>query len=112
MIPTIGRIVLYTLSGLDAQKINKRREDAKQHMLLHQYNSHGTMVHVGNHVREGDQVPMVIVAVWGDTPLAAVNGKCLLDGNDEYWATSVKVGEGAGTYQWPTRAPIEPQPES
>lgn len=102
-IPTIGRIVLYTLTGVDAQKINKRREDARRHMLLHQYNSHGTMVHVGNDVKAGQQVPMVIVAVWGSEPTSYVNGKCLLDGSDDYWATSVKVGDGEGCWAWPTR---------
>jgi hypothetical protein len=47
---------------------------------------------------------MIIVAVHGTTPDALVNGQVFLDGNDTFWATSVGVGEGHGTFSWPTRS--------
>jgi len=100
IIPTVGRIVLYMLTQYDADKINKRRDDANKHMLLHQYQSHGTMVHVGNMVHKGQQYPALVVAVWGDNPTSAVNLKVELDGSDNYWATSRSVGDDPGSYQW------------
>lgn len=102
-VPSIGRIVRYRLTETDAVKINKRREDASRHMLEHRSRSDGSQVHVGNVVAPRQEVAMVIVAVHGNTPDSLVNGKCLLDGTDDYWAISVKVGEGPGTWSWPTR---------
>lgn len=88
-IPTVGRIVLYRLNRSDVQTIRERRDT--QHIG-------------GNSVNEGDTIPMVIVAVWSNGPRSAVNGQVLLDGPDgHYWATSVAVGEGPGTFSWPTR---------
>jgi hypothetical protein len=101
MMPTIGRIVLYRLTEQDAGKINKRRDDARKNMLEHQARADGSQIHVGNRVNAGEEVAMVIVAVHGP---AMVNGKCLLDGSDDYWATSVKAGEGPGTWSWPVRS--------
>lgn len=103
MKPTIGRIVRYRLTAADAEKINKRRRDAFEHITEHRERADGSQVHVGNRASEGQEVVMVIVAAHGDQPDSYVNGKCLLDGNDDYWATSVKVGEGPGTWSWPTR---------
>lgn len=100
IIPTIGRIVLYTLTAEDAAKINSRRNDAKDWMRFHIQNSNGVMVHVGNQVTTGEQFPAMIVRTWGTTPEAAVNLKVELDGSDTFWKTSTMVGEGPGFYQW------------
>ena len=35
---------------------------------------------------------------WGDTPEAAVNLKLFLDGSDDYWVTSVTVGDKPHSY--------------
>lgn len=84
IVPTIGRIVEYTLSDYDAREILKQRgRDTRS-----------------NDVEEGQVYPAMIVRVWGDTPSAAVNLKVMLDGEDTYWATSRCVGEGHGNYQW------------
>lgn len=96
IVPTKGRIVWYVLSAEDAAKINKRRADART--LSKQ--STGVMVHVGNEAREGAIYPAMVVETWGDKPDSYVNLKVELDGNDNLWATSCKVGEGPGTYHW------------
>jgi hypothetical protein len=100
IVPTIGRIVIYTLSADDASKINKRRADAKTHMETHIANSNGVMVHVGNDAREGVDYPAMVVSTWGGKPDSYVNLKVELDGSDTFWARSRKVGTGPGTYHW------------
>ena len=103
MIPTIGRIVLYTLTDQDAEAINRRREHARKHMDAHRENANGVMVHVGNTVSRGDTFPMIITRTWGNDEHSAVNGTVMLDGSDTFWATSRVVGEHAGMYRWPGR---------
>lgn len=98
-IPALRRFVLYTLSAADAKQANGQRETA--------------IWRRGNIAAEGDVYPMLIVRCWGvDEPevdadkLAQqlVNGQVFLDGNDTLWVTSVKVGEGPGTFSWGDRA--------
>jgi hypothetical protein len=111
-IPTIGRIVHYTLSVYDAEQINRRRTtgasiaermlDIAQRILdgLSTWPA-GAQAHIGNHAKEGDVFPMIIVKVWGHDPTSCVNGQVFLDGTDVLWATSVAVGEGPRTFSWP-----------
>lgn len=100
-VPTIARTVIYKLSPADAGKINRRYIDAKEHIDAHRARANGVQIHFGNPVLAGDEYPMVIVKVWGSEPDSAVNGKVLLDGNDDFWATSVQVGTAEGTWRWP-----------
>lgn len=100
--PSIGRIVLYTLSEQDAEAINRRRVQADMHIEEHRERGDGSQVHVGNSVHAGAVYPMVIIRTWGDTPDSSVNGQVLLDGNDTLWVTSVSVGEGQRHFAWPT----------
>lgn len=102
-IPTLGRIVIYTLTGRDAKKINGRRGDARAHMQKHKQRKNGVMVHVGNAVSAGEFFPMIITRVWGPDATSAVNGQVMLDGGDLFWVSSVQVGkEGeAGSFSWP-----------
>ncbi len=122
MIPTIGRLVHYTLDANDAAQINRRRttgasiaERIKQQLptlsggegvitpvSVPQWPL-GAQAHIGNDVKEGDVFPMLIVRTWGDTAEASVNGQVLLDGTDVLWVTSVSVGAGPRTYAWPPR---------
>jgi hypothetical protein len=102
--PTIGRIVLYTLTASDAGATNKRCADARLHQQEQGPEVTGAIVHTGNEVSEGDVYPMVITRVWGDTPASSVNGQVFLDGNDLLWVTSVALGTGPRTFAWPTRS--------
>ncbi len=83
MIPSIGRIVIYKTT-------EKEREGLK---AMGCYN-------------EQKELPAVIVAVWGDTPQAAVNLKVAVDGSiPDLWKTSVNVGENEGSWHWPVIKP-------
>jgi hypothetical protein len=102
-VPSIGRIVHYTLNGHDAAGVNRRRTDARRHQAEHMAACNGVVVHTGNNVAAGDVYPMIITRVWGQTEDSAVNGQVLLDGNDLLWVTSVAQGEGERRYTWPNR---------
>lgn len=90
-VPTIGRIVLYTLTEQDADAIKDRRVSSTE---------------TGNTVAAGDVFPMLIVRVWGDDPGpdAVVNGRVFLDGTDTLWVTSVQVGAGPRHFTWPVKS--------
>lgn len=107
MLPTIGRIVHYTLTEADAKAINKRRADfyAFQQTLAgtpdpgHR-GATGHVAHTGNQASTGDVCPAMVVRTFGGT---AANLQVHLDGTDTYWATSRSEGEGAGFWVWPPR---------
>lgn len=102
-IPTVGRIVLYSLSAQDAEEINRRRGHASANLKEHRERSDGSQIHTGNSVAGGDIYPLIITRVWGPDPTSAVNGQLMLDGNDTYWVTSTTAGEGPRRFAWPTR---------
>jgi len=99
--PTIGRIVLYCLSKEDAEMINRRRTDGQSIVarILEGVWPVGAQAHIGNVVTEGDIFPAVVVRVW-NTDL--INIRVMLDGTDDYWATSRHVSEDAvpGCFHW------------
>jgi hypothetical protein len=126
MEPTIGRIVHYRLTREDAQSVNRRYVDARNHIADHRKNANGVQVHVGNQQHAGDVVPLLIVRVWPDEystdsavcrdyvagkdgepefsfPLSScgVNGQAFLDGNDSLWVCSAPQGEFNGAWNWP-----------
>jgi hypothetical protein len=86
-IPSIGRIVHYTLSESDVATIKESRKGR----------------YCGNDVEVGQVYPAVIVRVWGDQPTSACNLTVLLDGHDTYWATSRSAGPGPMHFTWPQR---------
>ena len=88
IIPTVGRIVLYTISTQDVASIRDQRARA------------GT--YQGNDVYAGDVYPAMVIRAWGNKPDSYVNLKVMLDGYDTYWATSRKAGAEAdqGFYHW------------
>ena len=98
-VPSIGRIVIYTLSDSDALAINDRRQFSKNQ------SADGRALHHGNRVNEGDEFPMIITKVWGTQPDSAVNGQVFLDGDDLFWATSTSVGDSPAHFRWPHPAP-------
>ena len=88
-VPTIGRIVHYTLTEDDVLRVHSNRS------VNHYPASNGASA--------GQAYPAIIVRTWGDTPDAMVNLQVLLDGPDTLWVTSRDEGDGAGHYVWPTR---------
>lgn len=82
---TIGRIVMYRLSGHDAESIKAQR--------VGEYH--------GNEAYAGEVYPAVVVKTWGDDATSAVNLRVLLDGDDVYWATSRTQGDGPFEWSWP-----------
>jgi len=104
MKPTIGRIVRYTLSAVDAEQINRRRTTGKAiaDRIAEDKWPLGAQAHIGNTVNEGDSFPMLIVRVWSEE---SVNGRVVLDGTDDYWVTSVvpAVTAAPGHWNWPPR---------
>ena len=101
MKPSIGRIVHYTLSESDAERITKRRADFAAHVKSDGYADTGYVAHYGNGVRAGDVFPAIIIRAWADD---SVNAQVFLDGTDTFWITSHREGEGPGTWSWPPRA--------
>ena len=91
MIPSVGRIVQYTLTEGDAASINRYKSE---HGLS--ANPHG----------QGDVLPLLICKVWADEPVEsrAVNGQVFVDGDFSYWATSRCQGEGEGHWVSPVAA--------
>lgn len=100
IVPTLGRIVWYKMANWCAEEVNRRRKHAYDSIDYHRHYKRGTQVHQGNSVEAGKLYPAMIVAVWGDAPDSCVNLKVFLDGSDDLWVTSVKVGEDDHTYQW------------
>lgn len=100
--PTIGRILILTISEQAAAEINRRRTTSNS--IAERVKSDtwpiGAQAHIGNEVTPGAKVPMIVTAVWGE---ACVNGQALLDGNDTLWVTSATEGDQPGQWQWPTR---------
>lgn len=84
--PSPGRIVSYTLSVQDADRINGT------HSLKH------------NTASAGEAYPAIIVRVFqpaGPAPLA--NLQVLYDGEGTLWVTSRMEGPGHGQWRWPAR---------
>ena len=101
-----GAIVLYQLDGHDAAKINAWRGNFRAFNAAYAGHKHphkpgqagatGHVAHTGLDAAAGDVCAAVVVAV--HTP-PAVNLKVLLDGNDDYWATSVTEGDSPGHWR-------------
>ena len=102
-IPSIGRIVHYTLTEYDANTINGRRNDARlQRAKCDDEGGFQQDTARGNGVYTGEVYPLVITRVWS-TDTGCVNGQVLLDGNDTLWVTSVMPGMGERGYFEPPR---------
>lgn len=105
MIPTVGRIVHYTLTEGDVKEIERRRADARGSAISADHT--GAQVHVGNPTSPGDVFPMLITRVWASpeqvTENTAIQGQVFLDGNDVLWVTSVQQGDGERQWHEPPR---------
>ena len=107
MIPSLGRIVHYTLTDGDATAVTKRRNDAAANRAVHPDEDNGYIAHVGNAVSGGDVYPLIITRVWAFpdrvTEESQINGQVLLDGNDCLWVTSAGQGDQPGQWREPGR---------
>lgn len=102
MKPTVGRIVHYVVSKLDADQMATRRTTS--YSIAERMKAavwpFGAQAHIGNTVVEGNIFPLIITKVWNPE---LVNGQVLLDGNDVLWVSSAHHGAEAGTWHWPAR---------
>ncbi len=97
MKPTIGRIVVYKLTHANVQWASE------QQSLL---DESGVVLHRGNPIAPGDEVPLLVVRVWPDEfgeGIPGVNGQAFLDGDHSLWVTSAREGTDIGTWHWPER---------
>lgn len=118
------RMVLYTLSAEDAEKINRLRTTGvsiAERLAMVISGAPGEVVgerrafsawpkgaqaHIGNHALEGDQLPAVVVYVGVKPTLPGeplVNLQVFLDGNDTYWVQHVPEGNEPGCWMWPPK---------
>ena len=60
----------------------------------------GAQAHIGNEVKAGDIYPAMVLRVWGESGCS--NLKVMLDGSDEYWATSINfdAAKAQGSWHW------------
>lgn len=107
MNPTVGRIVYYRLDNNDAEAINRRRTTGNsiaERIAAGQWPI-GAQAHIGNSVSAGDVFPAIVVRV---LPNDNLNLKVMLDGSDDYWATtrpqSLEPEPQMGTWNWPPRS--------
>ncbi len=102
MTPTLGRIVIYTLSEEDVKQINRRRTNGASiaARISDDRWPLGAQAHIGNDVKEGQEFPMIVACVNSESN---VNGQVFLDGNDQLWVTSAIQGTGPRTWIWPPR---------
>lgn len=104
IVPTTGRVVLYTLSQYDVEQINRRRTSPQSisERIKEAIWPMGAQAHIGNSVKVGDVFPAILVRPNGDTAEATINIQVFLDGNDTLWVTSAAVSEHGepGKYHW------------
>jgi hypothetical protein len=109
----VGRIVKYTLSDEDAEKINRRRTNGgsiAERMQLREWPV-GAQAHIGGAVSGGQILPMMVTNVTvaqedtaeGTKERTRINGQVFLDGTDVYWAVQREEGTHGGAWHWPTR---------
>lgn len=100
MRPTIGKIVVYKLTDIDAQNINRRRTtsfDISYRVSTNEWPL-GAQAHIGTEVLSGEEFPMLVVRAHST---GFVNGQVFLDGNDVLWTQVVHEGNLPGQWHWP-----------
>ncbi len=106
-----GRIVYFVFDAQSAQEVMRRRTTSasiadriKQQVITLEHGTVpqwplGAQAHIGNDVQAGDICPAMVVSVL-DVTAGAVNLKVLLDGTDDYWATSVSYDATKAPRSW------------
>ena len=97
-----GRIVYFVFDDQRAAEVMRRRTNGISIAERIKVNAWpiGAQAHLGNDVKTGDIVPAMVLRVWEDSGCS--NLKVMLDGSDEYWATSIGYDEKKtpGTWHW------------
>ena len=105
-----GRIVYFVFDEQSASEVNQRRTTVasiaeritQQVVTLEQSTVPqwplGAQAHIGNEVRAGDICPAMVLKVWGESGCS--NLKVMLDGSDDFWATSVNYDEAKTPRTW------------
>lgn len=78
MKPTIGRVVIY--------QTTKEEQDKMRAMT---------------NCNVQEELPAIVVAVWGNDENAAINLNVQLDGEGSLWVTSALRGNQPGEWNWP-----------
>ena len=98
-----GRIVYFVMGESHAAEVMRRRTNAisiAERIKVLAWPV-GAQAHVGNDVKAGDVYPAMVLRVWSDDS-GCSNLKVMLDGSDEFWATSVSFDaeKAPGTWHW------------
>lgn len=98
-----GRIVYFVFDEQRAAEVMRRRTTGQS--IADRVKSFawpiGAQAHVGNAVAAGDICPAMVLKAWHDVE-GVSNLKVMLDGSDEYWATSIPfdAAKTPGTWHW------------
>ncbi len=101
----LGERVFYRLTAADAEKVNRLRTDGdsiRERMAQGQWPA-GAQVHIGEHVSEGQLLPMIVTALHDErTPgfSDTIGGQVFLDGNDTFWVRRCGNGDQPGQWSW------------
>ena len=100
-----GRIVYFVFDPDSAEQVNRRRTsgEAIRDRMATSVPSQGpggavfawpagAQAHIGNKVGPADVCPAMVLRVWGKD--GTCNLRVFLDGNDDFWATSVVFDPG------------------
>ena len=98
-----GRIVYFVFSEQHAAEVMRRRTNSASiaDRLKDGVWPAGAQAHIGNEVNAGEIYPAMVLRVWSDES-GCSNLKVMLDGSDEYWATSISydASKKPGTWHW------------
>ena len=104
-----GRIVYFVFDEQSAAEVNRRRTTSAS---IAERNGKppyplwpaGAQAHIGNEVSAGDICPAMVLKVWGQES-GCSNLKVMLDGSDDFWATSVNfdADKKLRSWHWPQR---------
>ena len=107
-----GRIVYFVFNEQAAAEVMRRRTTAKSiadrmHTSVPSVQGDapsiygwpaGAQAHIGNDIKAGDIYPAMVVRVWGESGCS--NLRVILDGSDDYWATSINYDAEKRAYSW------------
>ena len=97
-----GRIVYFVFNEQAAAEVMRRRTNgqsiAERMRAIPPAWPAGAQAHIGNEIKAGDIYPAMVLRVYGSGGCS--NLRVFLDGNDDYWGTSVNHDSGKAPYSW------------